>query len=52
LSGQFDHVSSALAPLVIVDQCDIEGWSAVAFVRESKYRSLHETEVKELLPDE
>ncbi|MFM1751334.1 MAG: ribosomal protein methyltransferase [Actinomycetota bacterium] len=52
LSGQFDHVSAALAPLVMVNQYDIDGWSAVAFVREPKYRSLHETEVKEPLPDE
>jgi ribosomal protein L11 methyltransferase len=52
LSGHFDHVSSALAPLVKVDECDIEGWSAVAFVREPKRRFLRETEVTEQLPDE
>jgi ribosomal protein L11 methyltransferase len=51
LSGHFDHVCSALAPLVIVDECNIEGWSAVAFVRELKHQFLHEKEEKEQLPD-
>jgi ribosomal protein L11 methylase PrmA len=35
LEGKFDHVSAALDPLVSIAQCDLEGWSAVAFSHET-----------------
>lgn len=31
LSGHFNHVTRALAPLAVTDQVDVDGWSAVAY---------------------
>lgn len=35
LMGQFDHVRAALAPLAMIEECEVEGWAAVSFRRQS-----------------